>query len=213
MVAIRSQRVNGRTRFSAQSVRPLQEYRAPNRTLPPQRADTRRRTQATRNPLPRILRWATQRQVHLRDRQLTRRSAFQPRDESAAIARCRSRHDHFLRQAFRPMAVSQILALADHAVSIWRPLRRRRVPRTVWQSWPVYYFCDSPRPARGAASTFDGECPRRDLRYFRLNGSPREYSNRVPKMLWPVRRQTNIVPGSRHRSRNRNSPPDQAAPE
>src|SRR5947208_12046191 len=199
--------------FPPQSVRPLQEYRAPNRTLPPQRVDTRRRTRAIRNLSWQTLRSVMLLQANLPDRRLIPPSAFRSPGESAATARCRSRPGYFLRQAFRPMAVSQILALAACAVSMSHLSFQRRVRQTARQSWPVYYFCDSPRPARGAASTFDGECPRRDLRYFRLNGSPREYSNRVPKMLWPVRRQTNIVPGSRHRSRNRNSPPDQAAPE
>ena len=40
----------------------------------------------------------------------------------------------------------------------------------------------------------------------------REYQDRVPKRPWPVHTRTNIVPGSQHRSRNRNIRPDRAGP-
>src|SRR6202043_3093078 len=93
-----------------------------------------------------------------------------------------------------------ILEHAAGEASILRLLIRPRARRSDSQSRLAHRFCDNPRLVRATISTCGAKYRRRDLRCCRPNELRPEYRDRVPKTLWPVRKQTNIVPDSRRRN-------------
>src|SRR5207253_11509446 len=103
-------------------------------------------------------------------------------------------------------------AYVGDGASIWHRVSLRQVSRSVPQLWLARRSCGNLQPAREGVWTFVAKYPRHDLRCCRLTESLREYPDQVPRMLWPVHTPTNIVPGLRRLSPNRNIQSDRAGP-